>query len=128
MSLKELFTRILNAISSLQGRDYIEEQGTSDRWYYRKWNSGRMEAVIHMTNASYDEYTAINGVRRRPLNNLPTLPSFTSIDYVGVTGANSGSWLTASVSGTSVAIWHYTVSGTVVTADIMIKVEGRWTN
>ena len=108
--------------------DFPVEVGTSDGWTYTKWHSGKMEAVIHMTNATYDAYSIINGLRRSALNNLPTLPTFTSIDYVGVTGANSGSWLTASVSGTTVSIWSYTVSGTVVTPNIMIKVEGRWTS
>jgi len=109
--------------------DFPVEVGTdSNGWTYRKWHSGRMEAVIHMTNATYDAYSIINGLRRSLLNNLPTLPAFASIDYVGVTGANSGSWLTASISGTTVAVWNYTVSGTVTTPNIMIKVEGRWTS
>lgn len=43
MSLKALLTRILNAIKSLQDRDYIIEEDTSGRWTYRKWNSGIIE-------------------------------------------------------------------------------------
>ena len=39
MSIKELLTRILNALKV----DYVVEEGTSGIWTYRKWNSGIAE-------------------------------------------------------------------------------------
>lgn len=127
MSIKEILIRILNAIKSLQDRDYIVEQGTdSNGWNYTKWNSGRMETTIHITNATYDAYSTINGLRRSLLNNLPTLPAFTSIEYVNANGANSGAWVTATFSGLAVSIWNYVISGTVVCSNISVEVRGKW--
>lgn len=34
------------AILDKLGIDYIDEQGTSGEWWYRKWHSGRMECGI----------------------------------------------------------------------------------
>lgn len=122
MSLKEILTKILNALKG----DYITEIGAENGWKYRKWNSGRMEAVLYMTGATYDAYSTINGLRRSALNNLPTMPTFTSIDYANANGANSGSWLTTAVSGTDVTIWNYSISGTVVATTITVEVIGLW--
>lgn len=125
MSIKEWMTRVMEKFKDLS-TDYVIEQGTSNSWNYTKWNSGRMEAVIHMTNATYDSYATINGLRRSLLNNLPTLPAFTSIEYVNAGGANSGAWPVATFSGLAVSVWNYVVSGTVVCNNISVEVKGRW--
>lgn len=123
MSIKEWMTRVMNALKV----DYIVEEGTdSNGWKYVKWNSGRMEATIHMTSATYDAYTTINGLRRSLLNNLPTLPAFTSIDYISADGFNSGAWVAAGFSGLTVSVWNYIISGTAVCSAISVEVKGRW--
>lgn len=42
MSLRELLVKIIQAVIS-HNIDYIVEEGTSGRWLYRKWNSGKAE-------------------------------------------------------------------------------------
>ena len=34
-------------LGTSNGVDYIVEQGTSESWYYRKWNSGVIEAIFY---------------------------------------------------------------------------------
>ena len=52
MSIKALLIRILNAIKSLQDRNYIVEQGTSGIWTYYKYASGRAVCKGHTAQAS----------------------------------------------------------------------------
>ncbi len=41
----EVFNTVFDIIDKL-GVDYIVEQGISGEWWYRKWNSGRLECGI----------------------------------------------------------------------------------
>ena len=40
------------------GADYVTETGTSGSWYYRKWNSGRIEAEAQITSGT--SWTLVN--------------------------------------------------------------------
>lgn len=51
LDLKALLTKILDALKA----DYIVEQGTGNNWYYRKWNSGKVELWGYFS-ATYTSY------------------------------------------------------------------------
>lgn len=62
MSIKEVLTRILNAIKDLQ-TDYIVERGVdSNGWAYTKWASGWFEAL-----GWFEDKTITNGYITFPL-------------------------------------------------------------
>lgn len=71
MSIKTLLTRILNAIKSLQDRDYIIEEGTSGRWTYRKWNSGIAECWKWVTEDNLAMTTAEGYAYYSPYKTYP---------------------------------------------------------
>ena len=51
LDLKALLAKILDALKA----DYIVEQGTGNNWYYRKWNSGKVELWGYFS-ATYTAY------------------------------------------------------------------------
>lgn len=80
------------------GVDYITEQGTSGEWWYRKWNSGRMECGIDDKEFPNVSHTTAWGpmYRSEPLN-FGTFPfAFISRPWAVVSyNSNSGPLQTA---------------------------------
>lgn len=84
--------------------DWIVDQGTTNGWIWRKWNSGRAEAFKQTTSSNFGKTGTINGFYYR--NYTQTLPPgvFTSVDYASVdcdwgTGMSWGSVKELSLSG-----------------------------
>ena len=74
MSIKETLTRILNAINTLQNRDYIIEEGSTGDWNYRKWANGTAECWRVWYSGSFAPTGQVGGFYYRVTNaeNLPT--------------------------------------------------------
>lgn len=74
MSIKEILTRILNAIKSLKDRDYIVDQGEVDGWTYRKWDSGVAECWKVWSSGTFSPSAQVGGFWYRVTNaeSLPT--------------------------------------------------------
>lgn len=130
MSIKELLTRIVSAIKTLQDRDYIVEQGTSGIWTYRKWNSGIAEcwgfpkfASAQMTNKSNAFYTTVVQTLTFPtdlfINNPTVIAKAEMGNYLGDFAINRTNKI-----NTTGYIWCESSR----TADIWVHIRaiGRW--
>ena len=113
--------------TAIHAVDYVVEQGTSGNWYYRKWNSGYMEATLRMSNPTIGSATTLNGVQRMPIN-YPTPPTFNTITDVTASGHNSGAWVSASFNGDgSVAVYLMRISGNTNTlSNFSMSLKGTW--
>lgn len=107
--------------------DYVIEQGTSGDWYYRKWNSGYMEATLRMSYPTIGSAATLNGVQRMPIS-YPTPPTFNTITDVTASGHNSGAWVSAGFDGGgSVAVFLMRISGnTNSLSNFSMSIKGTW--
>ena len=48
-------------VGTLSIADYVVEQGTSDNWTYRKWNSGLIEMMGYVTISLGSTWTSVGG-------------------------------------------------------------------
>lgn len=116
-----------NAAVNQLSTDFIVAEGTESGWYYRTWNSGKAEAWQECTGLTYGTQSTINGVRRSLCSNVPALPAtFNSINNIQVNGHNSGAWVVASVTGTTINLYNYIISGTTTVTTAYIYVLGTW--
>lgn len=123
MSIKEILTRILNALKV----DYMVEQGTSGSWTYRKWNSGHVECYGVYSDTSSTAYTSAGVGYYRTFNvNLPSV--FTSIDNPQVTArtGNVGGTTLLNVSATAISVLIFSTTSTGRPVDIYFDIKGRW--
>ena len=106
--------------------DYIVEQGTSDIWTYRKWNSGIAECWTYIEgNTNSDGGWHIN----------PTLPSFFNSTQVivnvnywssGYTTTSAG-YTRTNISGSTWSIDAYMYNGAPnAMAGAYVSAKGRW--
>lgn len=93
LSLKEWIANVSNALKA----DYVVEQGTTNGWEWRKWNSGRYEAErvrnVGQITISNQLVTGIRASAAVSLANPPhTLTSGSlAVIYMG-NASNSGCW------------------------------------
>lgn len=129
MSIKEILTRILNAIKTLQDRDYIVEQGTSGGWTYRKWNSGISECWGRFNaSLSWSAYT-VSGLYYNSTAWVIAFPFTITNACATVTcrgvGSNVG-WIgNADVDNNNVKV-TLVRNGTGGNAYITVNVKGKW--
>lgn len=123
MSIKELLTRILNALKV----DYVVEEGTSGSWTYRKWHSGYAECYGVYSDTSSTAYASAGVGYYRTFNvSLPDV--FTSIDNPQVTArtGNVGGTTLLNVSITTISVLVFSTTTTGRPIDIYINIKGRW--
>lgn len=108
--------------------DWIVDQGTTNGWIWRKWDSGRAEAFKQTTSSNFGVTGTINGFYYR--NYTQTLPSgvFTSVDFASVdcdwgTGISWGSVKELSMNGLE-ALYISNQDGGAGT--FWHEVRGRW--
>ena len=107
--------------------DYIVEQGISNGWTYRKWNSGIIECFVLIDSATWGSASSIGGVTRQTLTNMPTIPTMLTRLDVSASGANSGCWVVCSIgSDDSIIVQCQRVSGSAVPSKVSIRVVGTW--
>lgn len=126
------------ALVNLGAIDYIVEQGTSDIWTYRKWNSGVAECWIS-TPISVIGSTAsgaLSGGYYAQLNSPPfgylpikfvTYPSITCSGRLGTGLGILNAALSINASGTTVAdVFCWGNQSSTSINDISIEIKGRW--
>lgn len=120
------FVASLN-VTAINAVDYVVEQGTTDGWTWRKWNSGYMEATLRMSDPTIGSATTLNGVQRMPIN-YPTPPTFNTITDVTASGHNSGAWVSAGFDGGgSVVVFLMRISGnTNALSNFSMSLKGTW--
>lgn len=112
--------------------DFVTEQGSKDNWFYRKWNSGRVElyGYQNVSNAACD--TALGGMYRTAVINAPAFP-FTVYSPKMVASYES--------EGYGAFIWHTTLttnnkpanyylvrptSSSGITGKVNFHIQGSW--
>lgn len=108
--------------------DWIVDQGTTNGWIWRKWDSGRAEAFKQTTSSNFGVTGTMNGFYYRFYTQ--TLPSgvFTSVDFASVdcdwgTGISWGSVKELSMNGLE-ALYISNQDGGAGT--FWHEVRGRW--
>ena len=112
--------------------DYIVEQGTSDIWTYRKWNSGIAECWgLWTTTSTFPN--AYGGAYESASSLKKNLPSGLFIEVVplfsGVASTSNGAWIeNPRVSTTEVSTYVMNIVKQTSAIDVSIyaKVTGRW--
>lgn len=128
LDVKALLMKIADALKA----DYVIEQGTSNSWTYRKWNSGAFECW-RVYNASIAVNTAsagYGGYRSAQLS-IPTFPiTFISAPSISaVIGSGSqGAWVNNCQSSTTGGYFYLSSaqSQSASTRDIHFQVMGKW--
>lgn len=119
---------IKNVPMTLPIADYIVEQGTSDGWTYRKWNSGIAECWCNisesfaMTNALGSVYY---GQKSYSISSL----GFNAIGDIQVTGNCAAYYVTTKVesySTTSLTLTALSSASRTDTIKHFIKIVGTW--
>jgi hypothetical protein len=111
-------------------KDFVVEQGTSDIWTYRKWNSGIAECWCNKSTTP----TTVNGTNSISVS-LPF--TFVGIDYkVSITPAKTAMYITSfGDCATNGNLTHTTTSftmsykynyGTAYAVSFNINVYGKW--
>ena len=121
MSIKELLTRIINALKV----DYIVEEGTSSIWTYRKWNSGIAEC--------WGTYSKSINANTTDLANYINYPfTFTSTPCIAIGLMAGGADLykahieLSSTNATQVRLVMMNAYSSAVTMKVNIYAIGRW--
>lgn len=126
-----------STIEQIQNRlddevDFIVESGTSGIWYYRKWNSGRLEChgnyvaniAINTSSGSYGGYRSANITT----TNFPV--SFISTPTVLATAQGAGGWWVNNVadSNTTRPSFYLSCGASLSSSSrsIAISAYGRW--
>lgn len=123
LNIKKTLTKILDALKA----DYVVEQGTSNGWTYRKWNSGIIECFVLINSATWGSASTIGGVTRQTLTNIPTLPTMLTKLDVSASGANSGCWVVYCIGADdSVSLQCQRISGSATPSKVSIRVVGTW--
>lgn len=134
VGIKGVLAKILNAIKSLQDRDYIVEQGTDGIWTYRKWNSGIAECWGYTSTASltWTVYANTSPYTLYFSNSWNfSLPfAFTDTSYVInanclVPGSNYG-WVARGSKATTGFTLNIVRNGNTGTCYMDVTVKGRW--
>ena len=117
-------------ISIPTANDYVIETGTSGSWFYRKWNSGTMEAwFVDDVLFPAPQQGPFNGFYRH-VTTINILSGFTSILMTLAQGQNSCMFIAQGVSTTSDCTLYllHAVSNTanITVADLSVYVVGKW--
>lgn len=126
----EDFVDSLN-ITSINAVDYVVEQGTSDSWNYRKWNSGTYECwrfysasiAVNTSSAGYGGYRSAEIDLAFPI-------TFTGVPVVTATAGtgSQGAWINNSPSTVSTAKFYFSSAQSLSagTRTISIYAIGKW--
>ena len=117
------------ACSNLGIADYIVEQGTSEIWTYKKWNSGIVEAWANVSTTQAIA-TALGGIYRAPnavTTNFPFTITKPKVHLDSQSGVVNGAYI-AELSNTSFS-WYpikYGKDTTSKVRTIAAYVNGKW--
>lgn len=123
-----------NALYMTEGAiaDYVVEQGTSDIWTYRKWNSGIAECWGYWTTTSTFP-NAYNGAYESANSLKKNLPSglFTEVAplFSGVALTSNGAWIEnprAYTTEVSTYVLNVVKQTSAINVSIYAKVTGKW--
>lgn len=115
------------------GVDYVEEQGTSGIWMYRKWHSGVAECwgtysasiAITSSSASYGGYRSAQITTTAfPTGTFSAAPTVTATSM-----SSGGNWVTNVEGSTATAIKFFLSCGTssaASTRNIAFHAMGKW--
>lgn len=124
---------ILNAVLPIEQVDYVVEQGTSNGWAYRKWNSGMFECsriytgswAVNTSSGSYGGY-------RSAMLSIPTYPiTFVAVPTVTATvtgGTSQGAWVNHVEPSTTGGGFFLSCGASLTATDrnIAFNVVGKW--
>ena len=122
-------------VETLEEHDYIVEKGTSGKWLYRKWESGRYEAWYDSGATTVTTSTSGgDGWYRNSSEytiNMPTGLGISTVRHAEITVDTDYAYLVTSITHANSTYLGYYVShlGSLssVTAYISAYVEGSWT-
>lgn len=122
----------LSELSQRLGVDWIVEQGTSDIWTYRKWNSGIAECWGYWRTTSTFP-NAYGGAYESASSLKKSFPSGLFIEvfplFSGAASTSNGAWLEnprVSTTGVSTYVVNVVKQTSPIDVSIYAKVTGRW--
>lgn len=125
-------TAILNEVLPSTAVDGVVEQGTSNIWTYRKWDSGIAECwgTYTASIAINTSATSYGGYRSAQIS-TPTFPfEFTAVPNITATvSATGGYWVNNVAQSTTTLVKFYLSMGSSAAANdrsITFHVVGRW--
>lgn len=122
-------TNAAGACNNLGIKDYIVEQGTSEIWTYKKWDSGIVEAWANVSTTQAIA-TALGGIYRAPnkvTTNFPFTITEPKVHLASQSGVFNGAYITE-LSNTSFS-WYPIKYGKDTTSQvrtIAAYVNGKW--
>ena len=112
--------------------DYVIEQGTNGTWFYRKWNSGRVDLSGYQNISSLDCTTALGGWYRTAVQTAPSFPFTvynpkTVLNYVS-SGTGALVWCTTLESNTKPANYYLIrpTSSSAISGVVNFYTIGTW--